>query len=333
MVITKTPFRISFFGGGTDYPSWYQNNSRGAVLSTTIDKYCYLTCRYLPPFFKYKHRIVYSEQEHVNKFNEIKNASARESLKFIRPDKGVEIHYVGDLPSQSGLGSSSAFTVGLLNGLYSLQGEIKNKKQLALDAIHVEQNMIRTNVGSQDQVAAAFGGLNKIEFKKGNKIDIKPITMPDEKLDNFQNHLMLFFTDFTRDSTNIAKGWIKNTAKNEQELKTFLKMVDQGVEILTNKNGNLDDFGKLLNEHWQIKRDLATKITTSKIDEIYNTGIGAGALGGKLLGAGGGGFMLFFAKPEVQPKIREKLKKLLYVPFKFDHAGTQVIYLNHHDSI
>ena len=276
---------------------------------------------------------MYSKQEYVNKFDEIGNASARESLKFIKPDKGVEIHYVGDLPSQSGLGSSSSFTVGLLNGLYSLQGEIKNKKQLALNAIHVEQNMIKTNVGSQDQVAAAFGGLNKIEFKRGNKIDLKPIIMPDAKLANFQNHLMLFFTDFTRDSTNFARGWIKNTSKNEQNLKTFLKMVDRGVEILTNNRDDLDDFGKLLHESWQIKRGLAAKITTSKIDEIYNTGIKAGALGGKLLGAGGGGFILFFAKPEVQPKIKEKLKKFLYVPFRFDHAGTQIIYLSHNDSI
>src|SRR3989344_8801683 len=175
MVITKTPFRISFFGGGTDYPSWYKKNGRGAVLSTTIDKYCYLSCRHLPPFFKYKHRIVYSEQEYVNKFEEINNSSARESLKFLKPDKGIEVHYVGDLPSQSGLGSSSAFTVGLLNGLYALQGEIKSKHQLALDAIHVEQNMIKTNVGSQDQVAASFGGLNKIEFLGNGKIDVQQV--------------------------------------------------------------------------------------------------------------------------------------------------------------
>jgi len=331
MVITKTPFRISFFGGGTDYPSWYERTGKGAVLSTTIDKYCYLNCRYLPPFFKYKHRIVYSKQEFVNKFESIKNSSARESLKLVKPDRGVEVHYVGDLPAQSGLGSSSAFTVGLLNGLYSLQGEIKSKKELALDAIHVEQNMIKTNVGSQDQTAASFGGLNKIEFKKGGNITPSPIIMADDKLADFQDHLMLFFTDFTRDSSNIARGWIKNTSKNEDDLKIFLKMVDEGVGILTSKKDNLDDFGKLLHEHWQIKRGLAPKITTSKIDEIYKAGIEAGALGGKLLGAGGGGFILFFAKPEAQPKIREKLKKFLYVPFKFDHGGTQVIYLGNHD--
>ena len=324
MIISRTPFRISFFGGGTDYPAWYKKNG-GAVLSTTINKYCYLSCRVLPPFFKYKHRIVYSKQEMINKISEINHPSVRETVNFFNYKDGLEIHHQADLPARSGLGSSSAFTVGLINALGGLGGEIRNKRQLALDAIHIEQNLIKENVGSQDQTAAAFGGFNKIEFGGPNEIAVQPIIISEQRLNEFQGKLMLFFTDFSRDASIIAKNWIKNTPGNKENLSAMNAMVDKSIGILTGKK-NMDDFGKMLDESWKIKRKLANGITNSEIDEIYKTGIRAGAIGGKLLGAGGGGFMLFYADPEVQPKIREKLKKFLYVPFRFEYLGSQIVY-------
>ena len=324
MIISRTPFRISFFGGGTDYPAWYKKNG-GAVLSTTINKYCYLSCRVLPPFFKYKHRIVYSKQEMINKISEINHPSVRETVNFFNYKDGLEIHHQADLPARSGLGSSSAFTVGLINALGGLEGEIRTKRQLALDAIHIEQNLIKENVGSQDQTAAAFGGFNKIEFGGPNEIAVQPITLSEQKLNEFQNKLMLFFTDFSRDASMIAKNWIKNTPENKENLSAMNAMVDKSIGILTGKK-NMDDFGRMLDESWKIKRKLANGITNSEIDEIYKTGIRAGAIGGKLLGAGGGGFMLFYADAEAQPKIKEKLKKFLHVPFRFEYLGSQIIY-------
>ena len=324
MIISRTPFRISFFGGGTDYPAWYKKNG-GAVLSTTINKYCYLSCRVLPPFFKYKHRIVYSKQEMINKISEINHPSVRETVNFFNYKDGLEIHHQADLPARSGLGSSSAFTVGLINALGGLGGEIRTKRQLALDAIHIEQNLIKENVGSQDQTAAAFGGFNKIEFGGPNEIAVQPITLSEQKLNEFQNKLMLFFTDFSRDASMIAKNWIKNTPENKENLSAMNAMVDKSIGILTGKK-NMDDFGRMLDESWKIKRKLANGITNSEIDEIYKTGIKAGAIGGKLLGAGGGGFMLFYADAEAQPKIKEKLKKFLHVPFRFEYLGSQIIY-------
>lgn len=324
MIITRTPFRISFFGGGTDYPTWYKENG-GAVLSASIDKYCYISCRFLPPFFKYKHRIVYSQQENVNDINKIDHPSVRECLRHVGIAQGLEIHHDGDLPARSGLGSSSAFTVGLLHGLYGLKGEIKNKQQLAMDAIHVEQNLIKENVGSQDQTIAAFGGFNKIEFNGEHKINVHPLTIRADVMKNFQEHLMLFFTDFSRNASDIAAKQIKTMKQKENELRIMHSMVDEGINILK-RGKNLNDFGKLLNEAWSIKRSLTDKISNSAIDDIYSTGIKAGALGGKLLGAGGGGFMLFFAPPEKQKTIRRKLNKFLHVPFKIEHSGSQIIY-------
>ena len=324
MIISRTPFRISFFGGGTDYPVWYKKNG-GAVLSTTINKYCYLSCRVLPPFFKYKHRIVYSKQEMINKISEINHPSVRETVNFFNYKDGLEIHHQADLPARSGLGSSSAFTVGLINALGGLGGEIRNKRQLALDAIHIEQNLIKENVGSQDQTAAAFGGFNKIEFGGPSEIAVQPITLSEQRLNEFQSKLMLFFTDFSRDASMIAKNWIKNTPENKENLSAMNAMVDKSISILT-RGKNMDDFGRMLDESWKIKRKLANGITNSEIDEIYKTGIKAGAIGGKLLGAGGGGFMLFYADAEAQPKIKEKLKKFLHVPFRFEYLGSQIIY-------
>ncbi len=327
MIITRTPYRISFFGGGTDYPAWYEENG-GAVLATSINKYSYISARFLPPFFKHKHRIVYSRQESVTKIDDIDHPSVRETMRFLNIDKGLEIHHDGDLPSMSGLGSSSSFTVGLLNALYGLNGQTKNKRQLALDAIHIEQNMIKENVGSQDQTTAAFGSLNKIEFGGTQKISIYPIVMKLERLKELQNHLMLFFTDFSRKASDIAKEQIKLTPKKKTELNLIRQTVDEGINILQGNN-SMDEFGKLLDNAWRVKRTLTSKISNPKLDAIYTAGIKAGATGGKLLGAGGGGFMLFFVKPELQKKVKEKLKNLLHVPFHFEHSGSQIIYLGY----
>ena len=325
MIIIRTPFRISFFGGGTDYPVYYDNHGGGVVLSTSINKYCYITCRYLPPFFEHKHRIVWTKAESVKEIEEIQHPAVRAGLKFFNIQDGVEIHHDGDLPARTGLGSSSSFTVGLVHALHALKGEMINKRQLALEAIHLEQEMMKENVGCQDQVVAAFGGFNKIEFGGPHKITVCPMPMSSERQDFFQKHLMLFFTGFSRTASEIAAEQIKNTPQKTSELKALHGMVEEAIKIL-NGNGPLDDFGKLLDESWKIKKSLSSQISNSRIDEIYAAAKSAGALGGKLLGAGGGGFILFFVKPEFQPQLREKLKNLLYVPIKFENLGSQMIY-------
>jgi len=324
MIITRTPYRISFLGGGTDHPLWYEKNG-GAVLSASINKFCYISCRFRPPFFKHKHRIVYSEQENVNNIDEIDHPSARECMRYVKQKRGLEIHHDGDLPAMSGLGSSSSFTVGLLHALYGLDGRITTKRQLALDAIHVEQNLIKENVGSQDQTSAAFGGFNKIEFGGNQKITVNPITISNERLHDFQNHLLLFFTDFSRKASEIEAEKLKKFKDKSNELRAMAAMVQDGIDILKG-NGSIDGFGKLLDQGWKLKRGLASVVSTSKIDAIYEAGLKAGANGGKLLGAGGGGFMLFFAPPERHKKIKEKLKKFLNVPFCIDYSGSQIIY-------
>lgn len=324
MIISRTPFRISFFGGGTDYPVWYRENS-GAVLSTTIDKYCYISCRRLPPFFEYKHRIVYSKYEHVNEIDEIIHPAVREAFRFMDIKEGLEIHHDGDLPARSGLGSSSSFTVGLLHALYALKGEMITKKRLALEAIHIEQKMIKENVGSQDQVIVAFGGLNKIEFNGEHNIEVRPITIKERRIQEFGEHLMLFFTGFTRIASEVAKDKILGIPKKKVELRTLQTMVDEAINIL-NEDRDLVEFGKLLHESWKVKKSLSNKVTNTHIDEIYESAMRAGAIGGKILGAGGGGFILFFVKPEVKQKVRKALSSLLYVPFHFDRTGSQIIY-------
>jgi len=324
MIISRTPFRISFFGGGTDYPVWF-NEFGGAVLGTTIDKYCYITCRFLPEFFEHKHRIVYSQVENVRDINEINHPSVRETLRFMDIKKGLEIHHDGDLPARAGLGSSSAFTVGLVHALYGLKGSMRSKKQLAEDAIYIEQEMIKESVGCQDQVLVAYGGLNQIYFTNGKPFDIKPIMMPAESYETLQDHLMLFFTGFSRIASTVASEQIKETPKRVQELTQMQLMVGEAEKIL-NEGNDLLDFGRLLNESWQLKRSLTNKITTPEIDDIYNMAIKAGAVGGKLLGAGGGGFLLFFVSPELQPKVKESLHGLLHVPFRFESAGSQIIF-------
>lgn len=331
MVISRTPFRISFFGGGSDYPVWYKENY-GAVLATTINKYCYISCRYLPPFFEHKSRIIYSKIEFIKTIEQIEHPSVRECLRFMKINKGVEIHHDGDLPARAGMGSSSTFTVGMLYALSALKGIMPTKRQLATDAIYIEQEIIKENVGSQDQILAAFGGFNLIEFGGIDGFSVRAITVNPARLKEFQDYLMLFFTGLSRTASQVAAEQIKVIPKRKKELRLMLEMVGEGLKII-NSNRRLSDFGKLLHENWKIKCSLSSKISTPLIDEIYSTAIRAGALGGKLLGAGGGGFVLFFAEPDVHKKIKEKLKKFLYVPFRFETSGSQIIFYSQNDAI
>lgn len=324
MIITRTPFRISFFGGGTDYPRWYRDHG-GAVLSTTIDKYCYITCRRLPPFFEHKHRIVYSRIENVRHNSEIEHPSVRAVLNWAKVDDGLEIHHDGDLPARSGLGSSSAFTVGLAHALYGLRGQMVSQDALARDAIHIEQNIIGENVGSQDQVSAAYGGFNRIDFHQDDSFDVAPIILPEHRRNELRDHLMLCFTGFSRIADEIAKSKIDNLKNRETELNLMRGMVDEAIGILTDSRISIDEFGKLLDQSWKYKRSISDKVSTPEIDQIYEQAMRAGAIGGKILGAGGGGFMLLFAKPEKHAAIQESLKELVHVAFNFDDSGSRVV--------
>lgn len=324
MIITRTPFRISFFGGGTDYPGWFREHG-GAVLATTIDKYCYITCRRLPPFFEHKHRIVYSHIENVKHNDEIQHPAVRAVLNWAKVEEGMEIHHDGDLPARSGLGSSSSFTVGLLHALQGLNGQMANKDGLARDAIHVEQNVIGENVGSQDQVSAAFGGFNRIEFHRNDSFDVDPVILPGHRREELRDHLMLCFTGFSRIASEVAKSKIDNLKKREKELKLMRAMVDEAIAILQDMSEPIESFGKLIDASWQYKRSLSDRVSTPEIDSIYQAAMDAGAIGGKILGAGGGGFLLIFAKPERQAAIRERLKNLIHVPFDFEDSGSRVV--------
>lgn len=326
VVITRTPFRISFFGGGTDYPGWYRNNG-GAVISTSINKYCYITCRELPPFFDCNYRIRYSQHEEVMTVAEIKHPSARACLTYISIPYGIEMQHNADVPGMSGLASSSAFTVGFLHALYVLARRDITKYQLARDAIHVEQNLIKENVGSQDQTATAFGGFNKIEFSgTEEEVRVTPMPIDGDRLRELQCHLMLVFTRFGRNASEVAGEQIKTMADHSRELTYMRQLVDEAYKSFTNPSVSLDEIGKLLHETWLLKRSLTSKITTPFIDGMYEVARQAGAVGGKLLGAGGGGFMLFFVHPEKQKHVEEKLKGLLHVPFEFETLGSHVIY-------
>jgi D-glycero-alpha-D-manno-heptose-7-phosphate kinase len=324
MVITKTPFRISFFGGGTDYPTWYKTHG-GAVLSTSINKYCYVNCRKLPLFYDHKSLVVWSKMEKVQDNKDIEHPAVKGALQWLGIKDGVEINYTADLPARAGLGSSSSFVVGLLHGLYTMQKKPVSKKKLALDAIHLEQKVIKESVGSQDQTATAIGGLNYIEFGTDPHVTVTPLSLDPNRNQELQSHCMLFFTGTTRNAFEIASEQIKKTHDRAKELHTMRKLVDDAKGILTS-NASLDEFGKLLHETWQIKRGLTSKISNPAIDEIYEAGRSAGALGGKLLGAGGGGFMLFFVPPTAQKAVKEKLHTLTHVPFKFEKGGSRIIY-------
>ncbi len=324
MVITRTPLRISFFGGGTDYPIWYREHG-GSVLSTAIDKSCYITCRRLPPFFEYHSRVSYSQVENVLTNAAIQHPSVRACLQFMGMDEGLEIHHVADLPARTGLGTSSAFTVGLLLGLYALKDQMRDKHTLATEAIHIEQDLIKECVGAQDQTSAAHGGFNRINFRTDGEIEVNRILTSKERFANLEQHLALYFTGFSRTASEVAQEQIAMTPRKEKELRMMLQLVNEAESILTSPGRSLDEFGRLLHESWQIKRTLTQKITNSSIDEIYEAGMSAGALGGKLLGAGGGGFMLFYVPPERREALRTRLKDLLCVPFSFSNKGSHVV--------
>jgi D-glycero-alpha-D-manno-heptose-7-phosphate kinase len=324
MIITRTPFRISFFGGGTDYPIWYRQFG-GAVLSTTIDKWCYITCRRLPPFFEYHSRVSYSKVENVVNNRNIEHPSVRACLQHLGVNEGVEIHHVADLPARTGLGTSSAFTVGLLLGLYALRDRMRDKHALAADAIHVEQQVLNEAVGSQDQVSAAYGGFNRINFNVDGGIEAKQILTSQDRLAALQQHCALYFTGFARTASEVAKEQIRMTPHRKHELDMMFQMVNEAEAIITDSHRSLDEFGQLLHESWLVKRTLTQSITNSDLDEIYESGRSAGALGGKLLGAGGGGFMLFFVPPERRQALRMRLKNLLCVPIAFSNRGSHVV--------
>ncbi len=324
MITTRTPLRISFFGGGTDYPVWYREYG-GSVLATTIDKSCYVTCRWLPPFFEYHSRITYTQFENVTNNQDIRHPSVHGCLQFLRIDEGIEINHIADLPSRAGLGTSSAFTVGLLLGLHALRNQMCDRRTLASNAIFIEQKIIQEVVGAQDQVSAAYGGFNRLDFQRDGTFDVNPVVASPSRLAELQSHLMLFFTGFSRTASEIAMEQVRVTPNRKVELQAMQQMVDEAEAIVTDSIRSLDDFGRLLHEGWKLKRTLTQRISNSHIDEIYDMGMSAGALGGKLLGAGGGGFMLFFVPPERQAFLRRRLSNLLCIPFGFSAKGSQVV--------
>lgn len=329
MIVSRTPYRISFFGGGTDYPSWYLKHG-GAVLSATINKYCYLTCRYLPPFFAHKYRVVYSKMEHVNDLEELLHPSVREVIRFIKEERGLCITHDGDLPARSGMGSSSSFTVGLLNALYGLQGKMKSKHQLALESIHLEQNVLKEAVGSQDQVAAAYGGLNKIQFSSTGDVTVSPMTIGQNRTNELNSHLMLYYTGIKRTAANIAESYIDNLDSRRRQMRLMEQLMNESIEVLSNGR-DLRDFGELMHEGWLAKRSLSNLVSNPSVDNLYDTARNAGALGGKLTGAGGGGFMLLFVPPEKQNSVKQALDQLVHVPFKFEFSGSQIIVCDHEE--
>ena len=330
MIISRTPFRVSFFGGGTDYPTWYREHG-GAVLTTSINRYCYISCRFLPPFFDIRSRIVWSQIEQVMNNSEIKHPVVRSVLEFMQISEGVEIHHDGDLPSRTGLGSSSAFTVGLLHALHALKGRMLSKMDMARDAVHVEQVLLKEAVGVQDQIATAFGGFNRVDISPDDSFAVRPVILPPGRLAELQSHIMMFYTGVSRISSEVAKEHITQIPRKTPELHRMHEMVEQATNILSSGSDILD-FGRLLHDAWQIKRTLSSKVAPGFVDEIYDKARAAGAVGGKLLGAGGGGFMIFFAPPERQPAIIEALNNLLMVPIEFEHGGSQIIFYDqeHH---
>ena len=324
MIISRTPFRISFFGGGTDYPDWYLTHG-GEVLATTIDKYCYLSCRFLPPFFEHRFRVVYSKIENCQTIDEISHQAVREVLRFLNLNRGVEIHHDGDLPARSGMGSSSSFTVGLLHALYALKGYIPSKQKLAEESIIIEQDRLKESVGSQDQIATAYGGLNHIQFLPSGEFSVQPMTLPKERIAEFNSYLMLFFTGIKRTASDIAKSYTLDMEKKEKEIRLLKDLVTESMSIL-NSNQDLAELGRLMHEGWQAKKNLSAKVTNIHVENIYEQALRAGALGGKLLGAGGGGFILLFVNPGNRKKVEERLKNLIHVPFKFEFRGSQIIF-------
>ena len=326
MIISRTPYRISFFGGGTDYPAWYRQHG-GAVLAATINKYCYLTCRYLPPFFEHRIRVVYSKIESCQRPEEINHPSVRETLRYLKMGRGIEIHHDGDLPGRSGMGSSSAFTVGLLHALHALQGRAVGKKQLASESIHLEQDVLKETVGSQDQVCAAYGGVNRISFLQNGDFTVQPMTLTQDRLAELNSHLMLFYTGIKRTASEVASSYAAGTEERAALLTRMHEYANQSCAILSG-GGSLAAFGELLHQAWQAKRALSEKVSNSRVDAMYDEARKAGALGGKLLGAGGGGFILLFVPPGKQARVRKRLNRLIEVPFEFEFSGSQIIFFD-----
>lgn len=324
MIISRTPFRISFFGGGTDYEPWFREHG-GAVLATSIDKYCYLNCRFLPPFFDYHSRLVWSEIECVTERSQIRHPVIRAVLELLKIEAGVEIHHNGDLPARSGLGSSSSFTNAMLLAAHALIGKMISKHDLAEKAVHVEQKLLHENVGVQDQIQTAFGGFNKILIAQDGSFSVEPLIAPKQRIALFHEHLMLFFTGVSRHASEIAGDQIASIGKKQLELHAMRALVDEGERVLTG-TGDMRDFGRLLHDGWQLKRGLSAKIAPAFVDEVYLKARKAGAIGGKLLGAGGGGFMLFFVAPELQPRVLAELHDLIHVPFAFETGGAQLVH-------
>ena len=323
MIITKTPFRMSFFGGGTDMPEFF-NEHGGAVISTTFDKYCYVNVRHMPPFHPYISELVHNRFERVNDIGEIEHPLIRECMR-LHDIHEIRLTYEGDLPARTGLGTSSTFAVGMLNAFCALKGKMMSKRQLAPEAIKVERDILKEHGGWQDQVAAAYGGLNRIDFKD-NDFSVHPIVIAPERKKELDSNLLLFYTGIQRFSSEIQADTFAKPVDKTQQLLDMLALVDEAERILTDKNASLDEFGKLLDITWKLKRGTGSKISNGSIDELYATAIKAGALGGKLLGAGGGGFLLFYCEKEKQERLIKALDKLMIVPFCFENDGAQVLY-------
>lgn len=324
MIITKTPFRMSFFGGGTDMEEYFKANG-GAVLSTTFDKYCYVNVRHLPRFFDYSTELTYSRTERVSDVEDIEHPAIRNAMKMLNMHE-IRLTYEADLPARSGLGTSSSFAVGMLNAFYALKGKYADKKKLADEAIYLERVLCRETGGWQDQIAAAYGGFNKINFGPEG-YDVLPLIISPERKKQLNNNLLMFFTGFTRFSSDVQKANASGSLKEKNVmLKEMQLLVDEAEKVLTDKDADLDDFGKLLDHTWKLKRQIGSAVSTNSIDELYEKGIKAGALGGKLLGAGGGGFLVFYVRPERQGAVRNAMSDLMYIPFEFENGGTRVIH-------
>jgi len=326
MIISRTPYRVSFFGGGTDYPAWYRHHG-GAVLAGTIDKYCYLTCRYLPPFFEHKYRVVWSIIENCHTVADIMHPAVGKVLEYVGLERGIEIHHDGDLPARSGMGSSSAFTVGLLHALYALQGKMPNKRELAMESIFIEQEILQETVGSQDQVSAAHGGLNHLLFRPNGEIAVRPVTISPERLRELNDHLMLFYSGIKRTAANVAESYVAHIEAKRRQLRIMKDMVEEGLAILS-RGRDIRVFGELLHEAWQAKRSLSASVSNARLDEIYDAARAAGALGGKITGAGGGGFILLFVEPRLRDHVKGELDNLIHVPFEFESSGSQIIFFD-----
>ena len=324
MIITKTPFRMSFFGGGTDMESFFRKYG-GAVLSTTFDKYCYVNVRHLPRFFDYSTELSYSKIERVTDVEQIEHPAIRNAMKMLDMYE-IRLTYEADLPARSGLGTSSSFAVGMLNAFYALKGKYADKKKLADEAIYLERVLCEEAGGWQDQIAASFGGMNRIEFNLDGTYNVRPIIIHPDRKQQLNDNLLMFFTGFTRFSSDMQKANAIGYAEKVKQLQGMYELVDEAEAVLENRYSDLDDFGRLLDKTWRLKRQTGGAITTNSIDFLYEKGITAGALGGKLLGAGGGGFLIFYVQPEKKGTVMEAMKDLLYVPFQFEEGGTQVIH-------